>query len=104
MAEQPEILYNVTVKVDPDSAADWLEWMRTRHIQDVMNTGLFISYTFSRIVDEESPFTFAIQYRCKSMTHFNQYTEIFAPALQREHSERYKDKFIAIRTVLEVIE
>jgi hypothetical protein len=32
------------------------------------------------------------------------YQEIEAPALQADHNQRYKDKFVAFRTILEEIE
>lgn len=35
------ILYNVTVKVTPDIAADWLQWIKEEHINDVVQTGCF---------------------------------------------------------------
>ncbi len=35
------IIYNVTVKIDNDVVAEWLNWMQTVHIPDVMQTGYF---------------------------------------------------------------
>ena len=32
------------------------------------------------------------------------YQKEFAPKLQKEHSEKFKDKFAAFRTILEIIE
>ena len=37
------ILYNVTVSIDVKKADEWLHWMRTKHIPDVMATSCFIA-------------------------------------------------------------
>lgn len=98
------ILYNVTVKVEPSIEEEWLNWMKTKHVPDVMNTGMFVDYKICRILGEEADNTFSFQYFAQSMTHLQQYQQEFAPALQQEHTERYKDKFVAFRTLLEVID
>jgi hypothetical protein len=35
------IIYSVTVSIEQDSSAEWLEWMTSVHIPDVMNAGYF---------------------------------------------------------------
>lgn len=99
------IIYNVTVKVDPGIQTEWLEWMKSEHIPRVMNSGMFLEYKISRILeqDETDGVTYAIQYLCNSMDQFETYRQEFAPALQQEHLDKYKDKFVAFRTVMEVI-
>ena len=53
------ILYNVTVSVDPSKAEEWLSWMRTKHIPDVMATSCFIEGKISKIqAEEEGGITF----------------------------------------------
>jgi hypothetical protein len=47
------ILYNVTVSIDPAIHEEWLEWMKVKHIPDVMNTGCFIEARISRVHGEE---------------------------------------------------
>jgi hypothetical protein len=49
------IVYNVTVKVDLAVAEDWLAWMKTEHIPEVLATGMFISYRMLRILNDEDP-------------------------------------------------
>lgn len=96
------IIYNVTVSLDPNIHDDWLQWMKEVHIPDVMNTGFFTSNRICRlIVDDEV--TYAIQYTCESQEKLNEYQKNYAPRLQEEHSSRYKGKFGAFRTLLEII-
>ena len=99
------IIYNVTVKVDSDVHKDWLNWMLKHHILDVMKTGLFIDYRISRLIglDEKDGISYSIQYSLENVDKVNTYFEEFAAGLQEEHSSRYKDKFVAYRTVMEVV-
>jgi hypothetical protein len=99
------ILYNVTVKIDHEVHDEWLKWMKEIHIPEVMATGIFDSNRIARILlqDESDGISYSFQYSCKDMAAMQQYTAVHAPALQKAHGERYKDKFVAIRTLMEVI-
>ncbi len=100
------ILYNVTVKIMTPFREDWETWMRQTHIPDVMNTGLFTAYKMSRILgeDEKQGVTFAIQYLSPSMEKFREYQDKHAKKLQADHTEKYRDKYVAFRTIMEVIQ
>jgi hypothetical protein len=99
------ILYNVTVSIDPAIAEDWVNWMRTNHIPDVMATGCFVESRISRVHgEEEGGETYAITYLSPSQEKMDQYQQRHAPLLQKDHSERYAGKFAAFRTILSVIE
>lgn len=99
------ILYNVTVSIDPDVHIEWLEWMKTKHIPDVMSTGCFVESRISRIHgEEEGGMTFAIGYIAPSREKYDEYQENHAQALQQEHSEKFDGRFAAFRTILTVLE
>lgn len=99
------IIYNVTVKIDNRAHDEWLHWMKNVHIPDVMNTGYFLENRLARIlVDDEDGVNYSIQYKCSSMQDFEEYLQKHAPQLQAEHSLRYKDKFVAFRTLLEIVD
>ncbi len=99
------VLYNVTVSIDESIHEDWLHWMRTVHIPDVMQTGFFVESRISRIhAEEQGGISFAITYLAKSFEDTTLYQEKHAPRLQQEHSARYAGKFAAFRTYLELIE
>ena len=99
------ILYNVTVSIDPAVSEDWLDWMRKQHIPDVMATGCFIESRISRVHGEEDGgITFAITYLSPSLEKLDEYREVHAPRLQKDHSVRYEGRFAAFRTFLSVIE
>lgn len=99
------ILYNVTVSIDPDYAVEWLDWMRTTHIPEVMATGCFIESRISRVQgEEENGVTYAITYLSPSQEKIDEYQRTHAPMLQKDHSEKFSGKFAAFRTLLSVIE
>ena len=99
------ILYNVTVSIDPEIQEDWLQWMRSIHIPDVINTGCFIEGKFSRIHgEEEGGVTYSVMYLSPSQEVYEEYQSTHAPRLQKEHTDRYAGKFAAFRTILNVIE
>ena len=99
------ILYNVTVNIEDSAHSEWLEWMKSKHIPDVLATGLFIENKIFRILspNPEEGFTYSIQYFLKSIQEYEKYQKEFAPKLQEDHSLKYKNKFVAFRTVMESV-
>lgn len=99
------IVYNVTVNIDSSVHEEWLDWMKNKHIPDVVATGCFTQGKIYRImVQEESGVSYSIQYSANSMEDIQYYMKTFAPELQKEHMAKYKDKFTAFRTLLEQID
>ena len=99
------ILYNVTVSIDPEISEEWLQWMRSKHIPDVMATNCFMESRISRIQgEEEGGITYSVMYLCSSEELMNEYQNTHAPALQKDHADRYSGQFAAFRTFLTVIE
>ncbi|MFM2376324.1 MAG: hypothetical protein RLZZ165_1421 [Bacteroidota bacterium] len=97
------IIYSVTITVDNAVEADWVAWMRTKHIPDVLETGYFQGAHLHRLLDpapEAGSSTFNVQYQCESLQLYEQYRDMEAPRLQQEHLSRYKDRFVAFRTIL----
>lgn len=98
------IIYNVTINIDDDVREEWLKWMKESHIPEIMNTGLFIEYRICKVlVQEESGTTFSVQYTCEGMENLDKYQKEFAPRLQKEHSDKFEGKFVAFRTLLEIL-
>jgi len=99
------ILYNVTVSIDAQIHEEWLDWMRSTHIPEVMATGCFLESRISRVHgEEEGGMTFSVMYLCPSEAIYKQYEIEHAPALQNQHAAKYQGKFAAFRTTLSVIE
>jgi len=99
------IIYNVTVNVEESIHDQWLAWMRAVHIPDVMKTGMFTDYRLCKVLSEEDTgLTYSFQYTCSSMELYEKYRDEFAPSLRNQVSEKFGDKFVAFRTLLEVID
>ncbi len=100
------IVYNVTLRVDEEVHDDWTKWMRAIHIPDVMKTGLFESYRMSRLLtaEEGDAPTYSIQYTLLDMNRLTTYQNQFATNLQRDHLERYGDRVLAFRTLMQVVD
>ena len=99
------ILYNVTVGIDVASEDEWLSWMKSKHIPDVMNTGKFESHKIFKVLNQEQEDTvsYSVQYFAKSIDHVVDYLNNFAPALSAEHRDMFKDRHVAFRTLLEEV-
>ncbi len=98
------IVYNVTLSVDEPIHQEWLEWMKHVHIPDVMATGLFLDSRVVRVLaEEEGGVTYAVQYTCADMATYERYRAEHAPRLQAETEKRYGGRYVAFRTLLEVL-
>ncbi|HHZ81310.1 MAG TPA: DUF4286 family protein [Flavobacteriales bacterium] len=99
------IIYNVTIKIGHEIHEEWLGWMKETHMPDVLQTGCFLEHKICRLLDQDESdgITYNIQYLCESAEMIEKYQAEFAPALQQKHSEKYKDRFVAFRTLMEVV-
>ena len=99
------LIYNVTVKLSTDTRAEWVNWMIEEHIPEVMATACFKSYRLLHLegYDDEEGITFAIQYTCPNPELFEIYQRDHAPGFQKKHLQRFEGRFVAFRTILEVI-
>lgn len=99
------IIYNVTVNIDENVHEEWLSWMKEVHIPEVMKTGKMLSSKMSRILAyEQGGLSYSIQYEMEDMETYKIYERDFAPNLQKDHTEKYAGKFVAFRTLLEVVD
>jgi hypothetical protein len=99
------LLYNVTIGIDKDTEEEWLVWMRQKHIPDVMNTGMFIGYKMYKVLhdNEDGTVSYSVQYFAHSIDQVVQYLEVFAPKLVDEHKQKFLNKHVAFRTLLEEV-
>jgi len=98
------IIYNVTIKVETAIADEWVGWMKQEHIPEVMATGLFLDYRLCRLLeqDEAEGLTYIVQYFSDSLEDYNTYISEHAPRLRDKGFQRFGNRFIAFRTVMEV--
>jgi hypothetical protein len=99
------IIYNVTTKVDKSVATQWLQWLNTEHIPEVMKTNCFTSHRLVRIldIDDSDGPTYAIQYMTEKISDYQNYITHFAVDIRQKAIDKWGSHFIAFRTVMEVI-
>jgi hypothetical protein len=98
------IVYNVTIKVLQDAAAEWVKWMKEEHMPELMATGLFHENKLCRLLeqDETDGVTYVAQYICDSIAQYNTYIDSYAQTMREKSFKKFGNKFVAFRTVMEV--
>jgi hypothetical protein len=98
------LLYNVTIIIEEESAAEWLKWMKDIHIPAVMETGKFVSNRLLKVLDSPNEgVTYCAQYVAESEADYNDYQLNYAPSLQAELQTKFENKHVAFRTLMEFI-
>jgi len=98
-------IYNVTTKVDHSIHQAWLLWIQEEHIPDIIGTGCFTKATVLHLLeqdDNEGP-TYAVQYVAESKALYNRFIDKFAPAMRQKATDKWGNKFIAFRSIMQVI-
>jgi uncharacterized protein DUF4286 len=99
------IVYNITNKVRWDILEPWLAWQLEEHIPAVLATGLFDSYHFYRLLEQEDgdgP-TFVIQFLTSSSGRYQEFMTDHSHAMQKTAREKWADGFVAFGTAMESI-
>jgi len=98
-------IYNVTTKVDWSIHDAWVKWMLEIHIPEVLATGCFDDAKLVRLleIDEEDGPTYAAQYHAPSKAIYNSYLDKHAPELREKANAEWGNKFIAFRTLMQVV-
>jgi hypothetical protein len=99
------IVYNNTINVDPFIAEAWLQWLLQQHIPEIMALGLFTEWKMFRLLEQDDTegMTFVMQYFAPSLENYYRFIEEFAPVLQKKSFDKWGDRFIAFRTIMEVV-
>jgi len=99
------IIYNVTIKVDHSIAAQWLEWLNNEHIPDMIGTGCFIRANVLQLLetDDTDGLTYAVQYIAEDKNEYDRYIKNFAGNMRKKGVDKWGNKFIAFRTVMQSV-
>jgi hypothetical protein len=97
-------IYNVTINVQEDVHNEWVEWMKTTHIPEMLATGKFSNALMTRVMvkEEMGGITYSVQFRTESKEKLQRYYEENAQEM-RGKSKAFEGKFVAFRTELEVV-
>ena len=99
------IVYNVTTKVDHSVTQAWITWLQEEHIPDIIATGCFTHAIVLHLieVDDSDGTTYAVQYHTANKELYNHYLEQFANEMRNKEIDKWGNKFIAFRSLMEVV-
>ena len=98
------IIYNITCVVETEILEDWLIWIEKVHIPEILETKFFFEASINKVISvDDSDCTYAISYSCESIKKLHEYQVKYSKKLQRKHSNRYGEKVLTFRTILETI-
>jgi Domain of unknown function (DUF4286) len=99
------IIYNVTINIDQSVHDQWLNWLKTKHIEDVLATGCFFKAKLIKVLVEEEMggTTYSIQYFAHNHKLLQDYYNNYANKLRQKGLQLFGDKMLAFRTELEVL-
>jgi hypothetical protein len=98
-------IYNITTKVDNNIADEWKHWQKQTHIPETMITGFFYDCRFYELLEQndEEGMTFVIQYFALELEDYKEYIRNHAPLLIAKAFDKWKNQFIAFRTLLKSV-
>ena len=98
------IIYSVTITIQASIESEWIDWMNRVHVPDVLRTECFLECRFYKVLGAEGDeLTYVLQYSCRSLDEYERYRDNFAPALQKEHTDKFSGRFRGSRQLLEEI-
>ena len=96
------ITYQVKIVIDAEVEEDWLDWMKTIHVPDVIATGLVRSFQILQPqVGEEH--TYYFHYQFANQADYELYSKVFGPKLKADVIGKYPDQFTANRQIFDWI-
>jgi ABC-type ATPase with predicted acetyltransferase domain len=97
-------IYNITINIEKSIEEDWLRWMQEKHIPEMLNTGKFFEAKMCQVmVEEDQGVTYSVQYTTDSKETLEKYYQENAAQLRQEGLVLFKERYVAFRTELKVI-
>ena len=100
------LIYNITYLVSHEIHQEWLSWMKTHHAPEILSTGHFSGYTILRLkeVDETEGITYAFQFQVPDEDQYKVYITKSAAALRLKAEQRWGERVMAFRTLMEIVQ
>jgi hypothetical protein len=99
------IIYNVTTHIATHVSAEWLQWLLEEHAPEIVATHCFTDYKVVKLldVDESEGPTYAVQYLAESMADYQRYINEHADEMRKRATDKWGDRFISFRTIMQVV-
>lgn len=100
------VIYNVTTHIEESVEQEWLQWMKAKHLPDMLATKKFIQSKIFKIVNQEDQggVSYAVQYHCENKTLLDQYIKEDAAQLRKEGEVKFGNRILYFRTELLLID
>lgn len=89
------LTYQVKITIEATVEAEWLAWMKTVHVPDVIATGLIKSYQILK--PEDQAHTYLFHYHFDQRRDYEQYQEQYGPMLKAGPARKFPDQCKAER-------
>jgi hypothetical protein len=99
------ILYNETVGIDKDIEQQFLIWLKSYYIPEVMKTNLFSGFRIYKVLshEDESSTSYSVQFFSGTIEQILAFINNHSKTLLYEQQKLFKDKHITFRTLLEEV-
>lgn len=99
------ILYNVTININKELETEWLHWMKTQHLPEIMATELPVANKILRLLTEldNGGATYSFQFSFNEMEDYLAYQQLYSEQFQDKHHDRYNGQYVSFRTLLEEV-
>ena len=101
-----ELIYNVTAKVDWSIHDEWVQWMQTYHLPEMLKTGCFKTARLLRLleIDEEDGPTYAAQYIAETKTDYDRYISDYSASVRKKYIEKWGDRVVTFRSLMQIVD
>lgn len=97
------IIYNITVNISYAAEKQWITYMKSTYIPEIIATKLPIECKLLRLlteIDNEGS-TYTTQFSFLTMEDFLAYQTHFQAELQEKHHQIFNGQYVSFRTLLE---
>ena len=97
------IIYNITVNISYPSEKEWLNYMKTTYLPEIMATKLPVDFKLLRLLTEieNEGATYTSQFTFRTMEDFLAYQTHHQGELLEKHHQKFNGQYVSFRTLLE---
>lgn len=96
------LIYQVKIIINAAVEEEWLKWMKTVHVPELIATGLLLRYDIKKPMDKE-PNTYYFNYYFANSKDYATYSMYHAKRLREHPKEKFPNQFTAERTTFQWI-
>lgn len=100
------VLYNITFKVEDNSAESWLQFMKDDYLPLLFKTGYILNYSILKLLNEEysdGGTTYSVQLMLENTEQLQRYQEVYEVPLEANLHKKFGGTFLYFKTWLEEV-